>query len=140
MGGGRIVIWTIYQPISVRDSETFGAEQGWGRRVVDWLNGQSTGKLEARLYGEAVSTINFGKFEMLSWMGEVQTARRLITRASKRFKIMVIEGGYKPKERTFRMGKSDYAMVRRGDRIIGRLHFEAPLVGGFWKLVAEERA
>ena len=125
--------------MSVKDSETFGAERGWGRPVVDWLNGQSAGKLKARLYGEVVATASFGEFEMFSWMGEVQTARRLITRVSKRFKIKVIEGGYKPKERVYRLGKSDYAMVRRGDRVIGHLQFEAPLVGGFWKLVAEER-
>lgn len=137
MGESLFVAWPITE--YVKDSETFGVERGWGRRIVDWLNGQSDGRLEARLYGEVVSTVNFGEFEMFSWMGDVQAARKLVKRASKRFKIRVIEGGYKPKERIFRMGKSDYAMVRRGDRVVGHLQFEAPLVGGFWKLVAEER-
>ncbi len=122
-------------------SETFGAERGYGRQVVAWLNDHSPGTLEARLNGELISTVNFGEFEMISWMGRVQAARKMIKRASKRFsKIKVIEGGYKPRERVYGVSKSDYAMVRKGDRVIGRLQFKAPLIGGFWKLVAEERA
>lgn len=123
----------------MKDSETFGVERGSGHQVIDWLNEQSGGKIKVRLYGEVISTVNFGEFEMFSWMGEVQAARKMVKRASKKFKVRVIEGGYKPKERVFAMEKSDYAMVRRGDRVIGRLQFKAPLVGGFWKLVAEER-
>ena len=58
-------------------------------------------KLEARLYGYDISTENFGDFEMFSWMGDVQIARKLIIKASKRFKIKIIEGGYKPKDKIF---------------------------------------
>lgn len=124
----------------MRYSETFGAEQGYGQQVVEWLNHNSPGTLEARLNGEVISTVNFGEFEMISWMGKVQAARKMIKQASKRFrKIKVIEGGYKPKERVYGITKSDYAMVRRGDRIVGRLQFKAPMIGGFWKLIAEER-
>ena len=123
----------------MKDSETFGVERGWGKRAVSWLNEQSGDRLEARLYGEVISTTNFGDSEMFSWVGDVQVARKLIQKASKRFRIKVIEGGYKPKERTYGLEKSDYAMVRRGDRLIGSLHFTAPHIGGFWKLKAEAR-
>jgi len=92
-------------------SETFGIEKGHGEEVITWLNGQvkpQGTKLEARLYGYDISTKNFGDFEMFSWMGDVQIARKLINKASKRFKIKVIEGGYKPKDKVFRMKKFDY--------------------------------
>ena len=84
------------------NSETFGVQKGHGKEIVEWLNEQSKTqktKLEARLYNYEISTKNFGDFEMFSWMGDVQIARRMIIKASKKFKIKVIEGGYKPKEK-----------------------------------------
>ncbi len=88
------------------NSETFGVEKGHGKEIVAWLNKQAklqNNKLEARLYNYEISTKNFGDFEMFSWMGDVQIARKMIIKASKRFKIKVIEGGYKPKEKLIRM-------------------------------------
>lgn len=122
-------------------SETFGIEKGHGEEVINWLNEQSKdGKFEARLYGYSVATKNFGEFEMFSWRGEVQIARKLIIKASKRFKIKVIEGGYKPTEKIFRMKKFDYAKVRKGDKTIGQLEFEMPRFGNNqWEVVDEER-
>jgi len=122
-------------------SETFGIEKGHGEEVIDWLNEQSKdGKFEARLYGYSIATKNFGEFEMFSWRGEVQIARKLIIKASKRFKIKVIEGGYKPTEKVFRMKKFDYAKVRKGDKTIGQLEFEMPRFGNNqWEVVDEER-
>ena len=122
-------------------SETFGIEKGHGEEVINWLNEQSRdGKFEARLYGYSVATKNFGEFEMFSWRGEVQIARKLIIKASKRFKIKVIEGGYKPTEKIFRMKKFDYAKVRKGDKTIGQLEFEMPRFGNNqWEVVDEER-
>jgi len=122
-------------------SETFGIEKGHGGEVIDWLNEQSKdGKFEARLYGYSIATKNFGEFEMFSWRGEVQIARKLIIKASKRFKIKVIEGGYKPTEKVFRMKKFDYAKVRKGDKTIGQLEFEMPRFGNNqWEVVDEER-
>ena len=122
-------------------SETFGIEKGHGEEVIDWLNEQSKdGKFEARLYGYSVATKNFGEFEMFSWRGEVQIARKIIIKASKRFKIKVIEGGYKPTEKIFRMKKFDYAKVRKGDKTIGQLEFEMPRFGNNqWEVVDEER-
>lgn len=125
----------------MRDSETFGIEKGHGEEVIAWLNEQSkNNKFEARLYGYSVSTKNFGEFELFSWRGEVQLARKLIIKASKRFKIKVIEGGYKPTERIFRMKKFDYAKVRKGDRTIGQIEFEVSRFGnGQWEIKSEER-
>jgi len=122
-------------------SETFGIEKGHGEEVINWLNEQSKdGKFEARLYGYSITTKNFGEFEMFSWRGEVQIARKLIIKASKRFKIKVIEGGYKPTEKVFRMKKFDYAKVRKGDKTIGQLEFEMARFGNNqWEIVDEER-
>ena len=72
------------------NSETFGVQKGHGKEIVGWLNEQSkkqNNKLEARLYDYVVSTKNFGDFEMFSWMGDVQIARKMIIKASKKFKI-----------------------------------------------------
>ena len=125
------------------DSETFGIEKGYGEEVIAWLNEQAKTqkiKLEARLYGYNITTKNFGEFEMFSWIGDVQIARKLIIKASKRFKIKVIEGGFKPKERVFRMKKFDYAKVKKGEKTIGQLEFVAPRFGNSqWEIQNEER-
>ena len=125
----------------MKDSETFGIEKGHGKEVIAWLNEQfKDTKFEARLYGYSVATKNFGEFEMFSWRGDVQVARKLIIKASKRFKIRVIEGGYKPQERIFRMKKFDYAKVRKGDKTIGQLEFEVNRFGNNqWEIKNEER-
>ena len=124
-------------------SETFGIEKGHGEEVITWINGQvkSQGtKLEARLYGYDISTKNFGDFEMFSWIGDVQIARKLVIKASKRFKIKVIEGGYKPKEKVFRMKKFDFAKVKRGNKTIGQLEFAVSRLGNNqWEIQNEER-
>jgi hypothetical protein len=92
------------------------------------------------LYGYDLETDNFGIFEMFSWIGDVQVARKLIIKASKRFKVKVIEGGWKTKEKIFHLKKSDYAMVRKGDKIIGHLEFEASRFSSEkWKIKEEER-
>ena len=125
------------------DSESFGVEAGYGERVIGWINEQAAKRnmrFEARLYGYELRTANFGTFEMFSWMGDVQSARRLAIRASKRFRIRIIEGGYKTKEKTLGLKKSDYGMVRRGERIIGHVEFEASRLGReTWKIKREER-
>jgi hypothetical protein len=127
----------------VKESETFGIESGYGKQVVDWLNEEAKAhklKFEARLYGYEITTQNFGIFEMFSWIGDVQVARKLIIKASNRFKVKVIEGGYKTRERILHMKKSDYAMVRKGDKVIGHLELEGSRFGrGDWKIKAEER-
>ena len=125
------------------NSETFGVQKGHGEEIIGWLNEQSKshkGKLEARLYGYTVTTKNFGEFEMFSWIGDVQIARKLIIKASKKFKIRIIEGGYKPKEKVFKMKKFDYAKVKKGDKTIGQLEFVVSRFGNAqWEIQNEER-
>ena len=127
----------------MRDSETFGIEKGHGDEIVAWLNEHAKTqkiKLEARLYGYTVSTKNFGDFEMFSWIGDVQVARKLIIKASKRFKVKVIEGGYKPKDKVISMKKFDFAKVKKGDKTVGQLKFSAPRFGNSqWEIEDEER-
>ena len=127
----------------MKDSETFAIENGYGGKAIEWLNDEAkkiNKKFEARLYDHVISTQNFGSFEMFSWIGDVQLARKLIVKVSKRFKIKVIEGGYKTKERIFHTKKSDYAMVKFGDKVIGHIQFEASRLGGEkWKVKDEER-
>ena len=116
------------------NSETFGVQKGHGEEIINWLNDQSKtqkGKLEARLYGE---------FEMFSWIGDVQIARKLIIKASKKFKIKIIEGGYKPKEKVFKMKKFDFAKVKKGDKTVGQLEFAVSRFGNAeWEIQNEER-
>ena len=124
-------------------SETFGVESGFEERVLEWMNNDAKKrklKFEARSYSYQITTENFGTFEMLSWIGDVKVARSLITKASKRFKVRVIEGGYRTKEKVLKRKKQDYAMVRKGDRVIGHLEFSSSLFGNTkWKLETEER-
>ncbi|NWJ21273.1 hypothetical protein HX849_01995 [Marine Group I thaumarchaeote] len=124
-------------------SESFGVESGFGEQVLDWMNNQARKnklKFEARAYSYEITTKNFGTFEMFSWIGDVKAARSLITKASKRFKIRVIEGGYRTKEKLLKTKKTDFAMVRKGERVIGHLEFSSSLFGDTrWKLETEER-
>jgi len=124
-------------------SESFGVESGFEEQVLDWMNNQAKKnklKFEARAYSYEITTKNFGTFEMFSWIGDVKAARSLITKASKRFKIRVIEGGYRTKEKLLKTKKTDFAMVRKGERVIGHLEFSSSLFGDTrWKLETEER-
>ena len=124
-------------------SETFGVESGFVDEALDWMNNEAKkrkSKFEARAYNYEITTKNFGTFEMFSWIGDVKVARRLIIKASRHFKVKVIEGGYKPKDKIYKRKKSDYAMVRKGERTIGHLEFSTSALGsGMWKLENEER-
>jgi len=124
-------------------SESFGVESGFGEQVLNWMNSEAKkrkSKFEARAYNYEITTKNFGSFEMFSWVGDVKVARSLITKASKRFKIRVIEGGYRTKEKVLKTKKTDFAMVRKGERVIGHLEFSSSLFGDTrWKLETEER-
>ena len=52
----------------------------------------------------------------------------------------MIEGGYKPKDKIFKKKKSEFGVIRRGERIIGNLEFSASRLGNeMWTLEAEER-
>lgn len=123
------------------DSETFGIEKGYGKQAIEWLNEeaeQNNLDFEARLYGHEIITQNFGSFELFSWIGDIPVARKLIVKVSKRFKIKVIEGGYKTKERILKFNKQDYGVVRKGDKVIGHLEFSSSRLGGNWQVEKEE--
>ncbi len=123
------------------DSETFGVEKGYGQQAVEWLNEEAKQNhlnFEARLYGHQVDTRNFGSFELFSWIGDIQAARKLIIKVSKRFRIKVIEGGYKTKEKIFKIKRQDYGVVRKGEKVIGHLEFSSPRLGGDWQIENEE--
>ena len=138
-----IIMYQYQNQNGMGNSETFGVQKGHGKEIVEWLNEQSKTqktKLEARLYNYEISTKNFGDFEMFSWMGDVQIARRMIIKASKKFKIKVIEGGYKPKEKVFKMKKLDFAKVKKGDKTIGQIEFAVSRFGNAqWEIQDEER-
>ena len=125
------------------ESEIFGIEAGFAEQAIEWMNNEAKKykfKFESRAYNYEINTKNFGAFEMFSWIGDVKVARNLITKTSKRFKIKVIEGGYKTKEKLFKKTKSEYAMIRKGERVIGHLEFSKSILGSEkWKLKAEER-
>ena len=92
-------------------SESFGVESGFGEQVLEWMNSEAKkrkSKFEARSYSYEITTKNFGTFEMFSWIGDVKAARSLITKASRRFKIRVIEGGYRTKEKVLKTKKTDF--------------------------------
>ncbi|MEO9308364.1 conserved hypothetical protein [Nitrosotalea sinensis] len=125
------------------DSETFGVEQGYGEQAIEWMNEEAKKmgwKFEARLYNQEIKTRNFGTFEMFSLIGDPKAARELTMRASKRFKIKVIEGGYKTRKFLMRFAKNEYGVVKKGDRVIGQIEFESSrLAHGDWKITKEER-
>ena len=125
------------------ESETFGIESGFGEQAIEWMNSiavKHKWKFEARSYNHTITTKNFGSFEMFSWIGDVKVARNIIVKVSKRFRAKVIEGGYKPEDKIYKRTKSDYAKVRKGERIIGHLEFIAPRLGNkMWEVKAEER-
>ena len=92
-------------------SETFGVESGFEEQVLDWMNSEAKkhkSKFEARIYNHKITTKNFGTFEMFSWIGDVKVARSLIIKASKRFKVRVIEGGYRTKEKVIKTKKNRF--------------------------------
>jgi len=125
------------------DSETFGVEMGYGTQAVEWMNGEArrmSWKFEARLYNYEIHTKNFGSFEMFSLIGDAKAAREITLRVSRRFKIKVIEGGYKTRKFLARVAKNEYGLVKKGDRTIGQIEFESSrFANDNWKITKEER-
>ena len=125
------------------NSETFGIESGYGKEVIEWINEEARKNdlnFEARTYNYEVATQNFGSFEMFSWIGDIQAARKLIVKASKRFKIKVIEGGYKTRKLLVKVARNEYGVVKKIDRVIGQIEFESSRFGrDNWQVTKEER-
>ena len=125
------------------DSETFGVEKGYGSQAVEWMNEEAKKKgwkFEARLYNYEINTKNFGSFEMFSLIADPKAARELTMQVSKRFKIKVIEGGYKTRKLLIRVARNEYGVVKKIDRIIGQIEFESSRFGdNNWQVTKEER-
>lgn len=125
------------------DSETFGIEKGYGSQAVQWMNEEAKKmglKFEARLYNYEINTKNFGSFEMFSLIADPKAARDMTMRASKRFKIKVIEGGYKTRKLLVKVAKNEYGVVKKIDRIIGQIEFESSRFShDNWHVTKEER-
>ncbi|MDE1762639.1 MAG: hypothetical protein KGH88_00135 [Thaumarchaeota archaeon] len=125
------------------DAESFGIEKGYGRQAVDWMNEEAKKmewKFEAKLYDYEITSKSFGTFEMFSWMGDSKAARDLVIKASKRFKIKVIEGGYKTRRLIVKVARHEYGMVRKGDRLLGQIEFASSrLTNSKWTISKEER-
>lgn len=124
-------------------SDTFGAQQGYGEKVVEWMNGEakkSKKKGRAELNGHVIETSRFGKFELLNWSEELPVGRDLIIKASKRYKIKTLEGGYKPKSFfSFSVGSKDYAKVHYNGNIMGYVELtKARLPGAKWSVSSEK--
>lgn len=125
------------------DSETFGIEKGYGTQAIEWMNQEAKKmdwKFEARLYNYEIQTKNFGTFEMFSLIADPKAAREMIEKVSRRFKIKVIEGGYKTRKFLARVAKNEYGVVKKGDRVLGQIEFESSRFShGDWKITKEER-
>ena len=124
-------------------SDSFGAQQGFGVTVAKWLN-EEVIKLKkdvsAELYGHIIDTSRFGKFEMLLWNGDISVARDLIIRASKRYKIKTLEGGYKPSSFfSFSVENRDYTKVHYNGSLVGYLELtKSRLPGTKWRVSGEK--
>jgi len=125
-------------------ADSFGAQEGYGSKVVEWMNEEAIKKKKkagAKLYGHVITTSRFGKFEMFSWSGELSMARELVVKVSQRFKIKTLEGGYKPKSFfSFSVGSRDYAKVYRNGNHIGYLELTKPRLPGSKWSVSDEKA
>jgi len=56
------------------------------------------------------------------------------------FKLQEGEGGYKPKDKIYKMKKLDYAKVKKGDKTIGQLELVTSRFGNSqWEIQNEER-
>ena len=73
---------------------TLAVESKKALQAVDWMNSharQNGLKFEARLEGYTLSTNSFGQFEVISWKGDWSAALELISKASRKLNIKVIE-------------------------------------------------
>lgn len=122
--------------------DNLGAQQGYGNKVVEWMNEQAAKKKkgEAKLSAYVIKTARFGMFEMISWDGETSIGRDLIVRASKRYTIKTLEGGYKPKRfLSLSVESKDYAKVYYNGNLIGYIELsKSRLPGTKWSVTGEK--
>lgn len=81
-------------------SSNFAVENGFGERVVSWIREYvqvNNVKLDVKNEEYSLISKNFGIFEIISWKGDWNDARKIILKASKKMKIKVIDPGYHEK-------------------------------------------
>ena len=82
-------------------------------------------------------------FEEKMWKfqkSQIFEKRKLIIKTSKRFKVKVIEWGYRPEEKLFKMKKLDFAKVKKGEKTIGQIEFAVSRFRNKqWEIQNEER-
>ncbi|NMJ86429.1 MAG: hypothetical protein EX285_01050 [Thaumarchaeota archaeon] len=128
----------------MESSDSFGAQQGYGNKVMNWINevvkNKNKKEIRVELYGHIIKTSRFGTFEMLRWYGELSVARDLIIKSSKRYKIKTLEGNYKPKSFfSFSIDNRDYAKIHYNGNLIGYLKLTKPRLPGTKWSVSDEK-
>jgi hypothetical protein len=81
-------------------SSNFAVENGFGESVVSWIREYvqtNNAKFEVKNEEYSLISKNFGIFEIISWKGDWNYARKIILKASKKMKIKVIDPGYHEK-------------------------------------------
>jgi len=81
-------------------SSRFAVESGFGEKAVSWIREYVQAndvKLDVKNEEYTLISKNFGIFEIISWKGDWNDARKIILKASKKMKIKVIDPGYHEK-------------------------------------------
>jgi hypothetical protein len=109
-------------------SDNFAIEKAKAEKAIDWMNSYADArnkKFNAKLTGYALSTMNFGSFEVLSWEGDWSAARYIIVKASSKLNMKVVEAGYHSKKgsifQSFLGLSKEYAKVYSGGVLIGNI-------------------
>jgi hypothetical protein len=108
-------------------SDNFAVEKGKAEKAINWMNNYAAArnkKFNTKLIGYAISTVNFGTFEVISWEGEWSAARHIIVKVSSKLNMKIVEAGYHSKsnilESFLGLGK-EYAKVYSGGVLTGNI-------------------
>ncbi len=108
-------------------ANNFGLEQTKSSKAIEWMNSYAkmkNTKFEARLENYSLSTLKFGKFDIIYWKGDWSAARSIIIKASSKLNMKVIEAGYHKKGNFMSLllgGSEEIAKVYSGGNLIGNI-------------------
>ena len=124
-------------------SDSFGVEYSKADRAIGWMNEyakKNKQKFESQKLGYSIETIRFGKFEVVSWEGDWNTARSVFKKASSKLNAKVLESGYHEKRAllTAMMGGAEHAKVYSGGRLVGQIELVSN--SGKWQAKTEYNA
>ena len=123
-------------------ANNFALEQGKSAKAIEWMNSYAkmkNKKLEARLEDYSLSTLKFGKFEVIYWKGDWSAARSVIIKASSKLNMKVIEAGYHKKGNFMSLllgGSDEIAKVYSGGNLIGNIVLKSK--SGKWIVKSEK--